>query len=105
MELTRQDLQNAYSLPRPKGSSQWYGNPNALQWLGNARITVIPEGPAEMSFEYSPTGPWLPKWFYHATIHLEDGTDLTIHFGHGPRYMEWNVQVHWPGAAGYERLW
>ncbi len=89
MELSAVDLDNAYPLPK-----------DTLKLLHNARITVTPEGPTGES-RYIDETTRIPLWFYHATIHLEDGTDLTASF----EREDWSVRIRWPGAAEDEPLW
>ncbi len=98
MELTAKDLDNAYPLPK-----------DTLELLHNARITLVPDGPTGRSYRWRIKGPPIAEWFYHATIHLEDGTDLKLSVERSqwgkPSNMVWNIRIHWPGAAEDEPLW
>ncbi len=77
------------------------------RWLDHARITVISQGPTGKNFVIWPEKKSVPATYYHATVNLDDGTELSMATSqpvHGD-YPHLNVRVRWPGAAQDEPLW
>lgn len=81
---------------------------NTRVWLRNARITVTPDKSHPIGFSCVETQ-WGSTWcYYSATIHLADGTDLTLSYEPDAHrklpFGYLTVHAHWPGAAGQESV-
>jgi ABC-type transport system involved in multi-copper enzyme maturation permease subunit len=102
LQLTVDDLAKANPLPFPLFES-------TRRYLRNSRITVTPDKAHPSGFYCRENPRGSTSCYYLATIHLADGTDLTLSYepveNRKMPFGRFSVYVHWPGAKEHELLW